>query len=976
MNISNLPQYELLQQEFIEDIKSEGYLLRHRKSGARVMILENDDNNKVFNIAFRTLPEDSTGVAHIMEHSVLCGSKKFPSKDPFVELVKGSLNTFLNAMTYPDKTMYPVASCNDKDFCNLMHVYLDAVFYPNIYEKEEIFCQEGWSYQLEDAEDEIIYNGVVYNEMKGAFSSPEDVLDREVMNSLFPDTTYGVESGGDPAFIPDLTYDAFLDFHRKYYHPSNSYIYLYGNMNMEERLNWIDQEYLSSFEEKQIDSALKLQAAFSEMKEVYRKYPVSESDSLEENTYLSWNAVIGTSLDVELANAFAVLEYAILTAPGAALKQALLDAGIGKDIMSSYDSGVYQPFFSIIAKEANTEDKDRFLQVIHDTLTDLAENGINKKALLAGINSMEFKFREADYGSYPKGLIYGLDVFDSWLYDENAPFDYLKQLNVYDRLKEYAETDYFENLIRQYLLENTHTSIVVVEPEAGLTAKNDQEIRDRLNALKASMTAEEISEMIYKTEKLREFQETPSTKEQLEKIPMLEREDIGKEAMPFNNQEHNWNGTTVLHHDVFTNGIAYLNLLFDISRVPAEDIGYLGILKSALGVVNTEHYTFQELNNEINCNTGGISSGISVFPVLREENTLRAFAGMKIRVLYDKLSFAMDMAEEILFTSRFDDDKRLFEILSKLKSRLSMQLTSSGHSSAAGRALSYLSQINAFNDAIGGITFYQLVEKLVNEFDTEKDALKRKLEELCGLLFHKDALFVSMTSDEEGLELLREPVAKLQKRLPVSEAPVRDNRLPLVKKNEGFLTPSQVQYVARTGNFVRKGYPYTGVLRVAKVLMSYDYLWTNIRVKGGAYGCMSAFGRAGDSYFVSYRDPNLGKTNEVYEGVPGYLEQFTADEREMTKYIIGTVSELDTPLTPSIQGSRSLNAYFSGVTFEDVQKERDEILGATEEQIRALADYVRAVLSDEAICVIGNEERIREEENLFMNVLPLTNAQA
>ncbi len=974
MNILNLPQYELLQQEFIDDIKSEGYLLRHRKSGARILVLENDDTNKVFNIAFRTLPEDSTGVAHIMEHSVLCGSRKFPSKDPFVELVKGSLNTFLNAMTYPDKTMYPVASCNDKDFCNLMHVYLDAVFYPNIYEKEEIFCQEGWSYQLEDEEDEIIYNGVVYNEMKGAFSSPEDVLDREVMNSLFPDTTYGVESGGDPAFIPDLTYDAFLDFHRKYYHPSNSYIYLYGKMDIEERLNWLDQEYLSAFEEKQIDSALQLQAPFAEMKEVYRKYPVSESDSLEENTYLSWNAVVGTSLDVELANAFAVIEYAILTAPGAALKQALLDAGIGKDIMSSYDSGVYQPFFSIIAKEANTEDKDRFLQVIRDTLTDLAENGINKKALLAGINSMEFKFREADYGSYPKGLIYGLDVFDSWLYDENAPFDYLKQLDVYDRLKEYTETDYFEKLIRQYLLDNTHTSIVVVEPEAGLTAKTEQEIRDRLNALKASMTEEEITEMIARTEKLREFQETPSTKEQLEKIPMLEREDIEKCAMPFNNTEHEWNGTTVLHHDVFTNGIMYLNLLFDINRVAAEDLGYLGILKSALGVVNTEHYTFQELNNEINCNTGGISSGISVFPVLKEENTLRAFAGMKIRVLYDKLNYAMDMAEEILFTSRFDDDKRLFEILSKLKSRLSMQLTSSGHSAAAGRALSYLSQINAFNDAISGITFYQLVEKLVNEFDTEKDMLKKKLEELCSLLFCKESLFVSVTCDEAGLKLLREPVEALHKKLPSSDAPIRDNRLPLEKKNEGFMTPSQVQYVARTGNFARKGYPYTGVLRIAKVLMSYDYLWTNIRVKGGAYGCMSAFGRAGDSYFVSYRDPNLGKTNEVYEGVPEYLEQFTADEREMTKYIIGTVSELDTPLTPSLQGSRSLNAYFSGITFEDMQKERDEILSATQDQIRALADYVRAILSDDAICVIGNEERIREAEKLFMNVLPLTNA--
>ncbi len=973
MNISILPQYELLQQEYIADIRSEGYLLRHRRSGARILVLQNDDENKVFNIAFRTLPEDSTGVAHIMEHSVLCGSRLFPSKDPFVELVKGSLNTFLNAMTYPDKTMYPVASCNEKDFCNLMHVYLDAVFYPNIYQKKEIFLQEGWSYQLEKPEDEIVYNGVVYNEMKGAFSSPEDVLDREVMNSLFPDTTYGVESGGDPACIPDLEYERYLDFHRTYYHPSNSYIYFYGDMDIEERLLWLDREYLSAFEEKKVESSLHLQAPFAEMCRVCRSYPISEADDMEDNTYLTWNAVIGTSLDVELSNAFAVLEYAVLTAPGAALKQALLDAGIGKDILSSYESGVYQPFFSIIAKNANAEDESRFLQVIRDTLENLVKNGIDRKALLAGINSMEFKFREADYGPYPKGLMYGLDVFDSWLYDDNAPFDYLKQLDVYDRLKEYVQTGYFEKLIQDYLLDNTHTSVVVLSPERGLTAKNDAAVREKLRAYKESLSEEEIGALIEQTAKLRAFQETPSTREELEKIPMLERSDIGRKAMPFQNTEYTWNGTTVLHHDVFTNGIAYLNLLFDISRVDREDIGYLGILKSVLGMVDTEHYSYQDLNNEINCNTGGISAGLNVYPVLEKENTIRAFAGIRARVLYDRLPFAVDMMEEILFASKIDDDKRLYEILAKLKSRLSMQLTSAGHSAAAGRALSYLSQINAFNDAVSGISFYQLVERLEKNFDTEKEALKEKLKELCRELFHSDGLFVSMTADQEGLELLREPLLAFMSRLPKAQTPVKENCLILEKKNEGFMTPSQVQYVARTGNFVRKGFEYNGALRIAKVLMSYDYLWTNIRVRGGAYGCMSAFGRTGDSYFVSYRDPNLGKTNEVYEGVPEYLEQFTADEREMTKYIIGTVSELDTPLNPAAKGSRSLNAYFSGITLEQVQQERDEILGAVQDDIRALAPYVRAILSDDALCVIGNEEKIRAEKELFGTILTLTN---
>ncbi len=971
MNLEKIPQYELIKQERIEDIKSDGYLLRHRKSGARILVFENEDVNKVFHITFRTTPEDSTGVAHILEHSVLCGSRLFPAKDPFVELVKGSLNTFLNAMTYPDKTMYPVASCNEKDFCNLMHVYLDAVFYPNIYKKEEIFRQEGWSYQLESEEEKLIYNGVVYNEMKGVYSSPEEILDGEAMHALFPDSTYGVDSGGDPDHIPELTYEQFLDFHRKYYHPSNSYIYLYGDMDTQERLTWLDAEYLSHFECSPVDSAVELQQPFEEMHTVTRSYSVSETDELTDSTYLSYHAVVGTSLDVDLSNAFAVLEYALLSAPGAELKQALLDAGIGNDIMSSYESGIYQPFFSIVAKNANEEDAERFQEVIRKTLNDLCENGLNQKALLAGINTMEFRAREADYGSYPKGLIYGIDVFDSWLYDENRPFDYLK-LDVYGRLKQKVGTGWFEELVRTYLLENTHAALVVLKPERGLTAKKEQETEAKLQVYRESLSGEELQDIIERTAKLRVFQETPSTPEELAKIPMLTRQDIGKEATGFQNTEYNWEGTTVLHHDVFTNGIAYLDLLFDISRVDAEDIPYLGILKSVLGMVNTEHYTYQDLNHEINMYTGGISAGLNVYPVLGTDGEIRAFAGIRSRVLYDRIPYAFEMSEEILLHSSLADDRRLYEILAKIKSRLSMQLSSSGHATAAGRALSYFSQINAFQDAISGITFYQLIEDLEANFEEKKQMLKDKLQLLIRELFHKEGLFVSVTTDEKGLALLRGPLASFVAKLPHTGHGKKENCLVLTKKNEGFMTPGQVQYVARGGNFARKGFAYTGLLRIMKVLMSYDYLWTNVRVKGGAYGCMCSFGRTGDSYFVSYRDPNLRVTNEVYEKVPQYLEQFEADEHEMTKYIIGTVSELDTPLTPSVKGRRSLNAYFSRLTVEDVQKERDEILRATPEQIRALAPLVRAILQEDAICVIGNEEKIRAEQELFREIKMLT----
>ena len=593
MSIYDLNAYEVLQTEDLSDLKSKGTLLKHKKSGARVLLMENDDENKVFTIGFRTPPSDSTGVPHIMEHSVLCGSKEFPVKDPFVELVKGSLNTFLNAMTYPDKTVYPVASCNDKDFQNLMHVYMDAVFYPNIYQNDKTFRQEGWSYKLDDPDGELTISGVVYNEMKGAFSSPEGVLDRVVLNSLFPDNTYSVESGGDPEVIPELTYEQFLDFHRKYYHPSNSYIYLYGDMNMEEKLRWLDEKYLSDFENEPVDSEIHLQKPFTEMKEVVQEYSIASEESEEDNTYLSYNKVIGTTLDEKLYLAFEILDYALLSAPGAPLKKALLDAGVGKDISGSYDNGVYQPIFSVISKNANVEQKEEFVRVIEDTLKDVVKNGINKKALRAGINYHEFRFREADFGNYPRGLMYGLQLFDSWLYDETKPFIHMQAIPTFEFLKEQVETGYFEELIQKYLLDNTHGSIVIIKPERGRTARMDKELADKLQAYKDSLSKEEIDALVKATKELEEYQEEESAPEDLAKIPVLGREDISREIAPIYNKELETGGVKLVHHEVETNGIGYTALLFDLSGIPEEKLPYISILQSVLGIIDTKNYEYR-----------------------------------------------------------------------------------------------------------------------------------------------------------------------------------------------------------------------------------------------------------------------------------------------------------------------------------------------------------------------------------------------
>ena len=723
MNLAALTAYELIKEENLTDIHAKGYLLRHKKSGAKISLISNDDENKVFYIGFRTPVEDSTGVPHIIEHTVLCGSDKFPVKDPFVELVKGSLNTFLNAMTYPDKTVYPVASCNDKDFANLMDVYLDAVFHPNIYKKEEIFKQEGWHYELEDRDAPVTINGVVYNEMKGAFSSPEGVLDRVVLNSLFPDTTYSNESGGDPEVIPELTYEQYLDFHRKFYHPCNSYIYLYGNMDMDEKLEFLDKEYLSHYDKIEVDSAIQLQAPFEKPVTISKPYSIASSESLEDNAYLSYNVAIGTNLESELTLAFDVLDYALLSAPGAPLKQALIDAGIGKDIMGGFDNSTLQPIFSVVAKNANKEDEEKFVGIIEDTLKKIVKDGLNRKSLLAGINSEEFKFREADYGNFPKGLIYGLSCMDSWLYDDDEPFLYLKILDVFAALKEKIETGYFEELIQKYLLDNSHKSYVSIEPEKGLNARLEKELEEKLATYKKDLSEEEIDKLVEETKHLKQYQEEPSPKEDLMKIPMLKRQDMKREAQPLVYEKVSCNGIETIHTNIYSNGIHYLNLMFDISDITEEELPYLGVLKAVLGYMDTEHYNYADLANEINLMTGGISSQINIYADTKKKDSFHAKYEVRSKILYQNLEEGLRLLSEILMGTQITDEKRLYEILARIKSRLQMSLSSAGHSVSAMRAMSYFSPVARFNDLVGGIALYRTIAELEEHFEEKAKEL-------------------------------------------------------------------------------------------------------------------------------------------------------------------------------------------------------------------------------------------------------------
>lgn len=968
MKLEDLQSYEILEKRFIDDIGCEGIRLRHKKTGARVALLSCNDDNKVFYIGFRTPPADSTGVAHITEHSVLCGSKEFPVKDPFVELAKGSLNTFLNAMTYPDKTVYPVASCNDTDFQNLIHVYLDAVFYPNTYLNESIFRQEGWHYEFDD-EGKLFINGVVYNEMKGAFSSPDDVLSREILNSLYPDTAYGVESGGDPEVIPELTYEQFLDFHRAYYHPSNSYIYLYGDMDMAEKLDYIDKEYLSKFEYREVDSAIRMQPAFTEEKNLHKYCNLNEGENPDENTFLSLNYSIGNAIDNKTTNAaMQIIDYALTGNPGAPLKKTLVERGIGNDCYSWFDDGLLQPMFSIGAKDTQVDKADEFKDTVREVLEDIVENGFEKKSLLAAINHYEFRYREADFGNYPKGLIYGLGCFNTWLYDDSRPFESLELVETYKFLKESVESSYFENLVSEYLLDNTHSAFIILEPKVGIEEEKEAKLKEKLAQYQASLSEDELAKIKADYEKLKEFQERVDSPEDLARLPLLSREDLKREAEDFSNIEMTVDDTFVLRHDYQTNGISYMKLMFNYNELPGKLYPYLSLLKMVLGQIDTVNYSYADLNNDIDLELGSLNVGSDMYCDSVDLDSYKLEVVFKTKFLEGKEASAFKLIEEMMLNSKLDDTDRIFEILNEAKSQMQYGMAASGHHTAMERAGAGVTVPSRLNDISRGITFYKFLTELIENYDARKAEMVELMKEAAKTVFRPEYLMVDITASETAAKNIEGLVAGLKSKLYTDEVAKEIYVPELLKENEGLMTSGQVLYVCRAGNFARNGLEYTGALRVLKVILGYKYLWENVRVKGGAYGCMCNFSRDGMSYFVSYRDPNLSKTIDVYEKAAEAIENFDFDERTMTQFIIGTVSELDQPLTPALKGSRSLQAYMTHTSYDLIQTNRDQVLDAQPDDIRALGAYIRTFIDDNRLVVVGNAAKIRDEEKLFDSV--------
>lgn len=961
-----MKNYTKLQNKYIEEIQSNVTIYRHNQTDARICTIENEDNNKVFSIAFRTPPINNCGLTHILEHSVLCGSKKYPVKDPFVELLKSSLNTFLNAFTFPDKTMYPCASQNETDFKNLMSVYMDAVFYPQIYQHEEIFMQEGWHYHILNEEDPITYNGVVYNEMKGAFSDPEQILMRSLMHSLYPDTAYGFESGGDPKYIPDLSYEEFKNFHQKFYHPSNSYIFLYGNCDMEERMEWLDREYLSAFQKIEFDTRILPQKPFEQPLYQTEFYPIAKEEKKENKTFLSYNLVLPSTLDTKLMLAMSILVTALFENPGAPLKQALIDAELGQDVQTMFDDGLLQPLLSIIVMNSNEDKEKEFISLVDTKLSELVQNGLDKDMLLSLLNFAEFKARERSFSArMPQGLEIQMTCLNSWLYSEEQPFSKLEVLKYYQELKEDVKRGYFEEILKTYFLQNTHKSFVKLVPSYTCSEEARRSLESRLQTYKNSLTKEELCALIEKNKALSAYQAEPSTEEEINTLPKLKLEDMNPEPERYSCEriEHTY---PLLFSEYHTNDIAYINYYFDISGRNAEDLQYAALFADLFTYLSVESKSYQEINQFILKNTGGVKASVSSYVHQNKEckTTLR----ISFSTLTNTIEKTNDLILELLQSTKYEDTKRLYERLCEIKLSAEMGVSNRGHVYALMRAGSYCDEHCRTTDLISGIAYIDFIGELVNHFEKQKAYIVERLSALSRHFLTKTVFTAGFTGTKEQLEVGIPQMDKLYAALPAEAHYERETFRP-VSLAEGIKTQFDVNFVSRAGKFHR---PFSGAMLVLSNALSLNYLWQQVRVYGGAYGCMMQMKPHGFLGFTSYRDPAISRTNQVYEDIVEYIANLNPTEEELLKFKIGAIGSLDIVMHVSEKAYTAQQQYLSGNTYEIRKKYRSEVIHATKEELNSFAECFREALSANCLCVIGNTNKIEEEKGLFAEVRSLT----
>ncbi len=922
--------FKLLKNEYINDISSEGFIYEHI-SGAKLIFIKNADKNKVFSVTFKTLPENNKGVAHIMEHSVLCGSRKYPVKDPFNQLEKGSLNTYLNAMTFHGKTMYPVASTNEKDFINLMNVYMDSVFFPLIYERKGIFLQEGHHKEKGGI------NGVVYNEMKGAFSPPDKIIDFKLNEKLFENTNYRFYSGGVPEHICQLTYEEFIDFHKKYYHPSNSILYLYGDINIDSYLEILDRDYLSEFEFKDINIGYLTQENFNSIKDFEFNYDISD-ETAENKNYFQCGAIIGSGLDFKLSFAFEILTEALLETESSPLKKALIQNGIGDNIYGLFDDSMFQTRFSVSIGKTSSDDLEKFKKVYFETLNDIVKNGLNKKLIESCINKYKFYFKEEDYGYKPRGLFLNIQMLNSFIYGKGN-FDGIKS----DELFEYVENLNFEKLIEKYLLKNKNYVFALMKPQF----RKDKENKSYEPDLE-----------------FEDYKRLEDSKENIEKIPLLNIEDIDKESSNIEIFEETICQRRLISARISNDDIVYINLLFDTRVFDIEDLKYFAIFKYIFGKINTKKYSYEELTNEINFYFGKFSASFESYSLTDD---FLPVLEINMKFLYKNINNAFSIAKEVIFDSIFDK-KRVKELLSEYKIIFEKSFVTNAHVYGIFRCMSYLSDMDKYAQFINGLDFYEFLKDIITDFDNKVDLVIEKLNKIKSIIFNKGSLIVGIVCGENNYNNVLKNVKDFCEDFDKFDFEVKRESFAKSFVNEAFVIESEVQYNVLAANYKKFSLEYSGKMEVIEKIISSDYLWNKIRLDGGAYGGGCCFLRRGLFYLYSYRDPNVKTTFEKYREISAYLRNINLSERELQKYIIGTINRLDKPLLISQVMEKILRRKISDITDEERQKERDDILNIKKSDILEFSEIFDKCFSESFICTFGGGSAIKKAETCFEKI--------
>lgn len=962
--------YKLIQEKHIKDVNSDCVLLEHEKTGAKVFLMKNDDDNKTFGIGFKTLPKDNTGICHIIEHSVLSGSRKFQTKEPFMDMVKISMATFLNALTFPDKTIYPVSSRNEKDFKNLMDVYMDAVFYPVMKKDRRIFMQEGWHYELENAEDELNIKGVVYNEMKGAYSVPETTLYYRVNNALCPDTVYAMESGGEPYEIPNLTYENFCDFHSKYYHPSNSYIYLYGDCDMEERLEFLDREYLSNFEKEKIDNFEGNQKPFENTKNVFDEYSVSKDEDTKNKTFLAYSSCFGESNGLKDGIIEKLLSEILVDMQGAYLKEALLKANICEDVSSISMESTKFSSFGVYVINSEREYLDKFKEIVENVLREVVKNGIGKEKLIAVLNRTEFSIREL-LNSTTAGVEYFFSIFDTWLYG-GSPMDSLTFDEALSEIREdILNNRLLERVIEEKILNNNHKAFIVLSPSAGLNDKKDLAQKEWLKRYKDSLSQIQIEKIIENTKNLIEYQQTESTEEQKATIPKLKIEDIDKETLKIPNEVEKIEDITVLKHNIFTSGINYVDICFDLKHISKDEIVYLSLVENLLKSLDKKSMTYKDFSVETFLRCGGVSTAITTLTNAKNREKFVPKFVVSVKFLGEKLKETVELLKVLLKETIFTDKNRIKEEVLSIKGELEQDVLGAGHMYGINRAKSYFSNKACYDERFKGLDYLKFIQDLAENFDDRIDNVIEKMEFVYNRMFKQNETIVNITTTEENFEEIKKAFVECVKEFPRFEDISYDFTFERENLKEGIATSSDVNYVTFAGDLKKLGIKYSGSFSLLSKILSTTHMHNNIRAIGGAYGAGLSITRDSEMLMFSYRDPNLKSTKETFNSVGKYVSEMEITEEELESFKISLVKDFNPLLTPKHKGYTSMVMYITGSDEKELELYLGQLLNTKLEDLRELGKVIDEVLSQDGFVVVGNTNKIKENSKEFKNIVVL-----